>query len=241
MTDYLISETFDNVVQSLALLAVGLGFAIGGVVMVMRKPRELKLFGASLLILVIYQVLGSILSFLDLSFLAASINTIALLLILLAAAFIYMVAVNDYTARQRRVAHIVYGIYGLGIVVATIGISIDVFSLIDEVAAEDVTVARYNPFITLWVTLGLVFLGYQAIHVVVERSRGQIYRSALLGSFGLLVALAGLQYALYGYISDVELLVFQFASGVAATVFWVTVLLHDIPEIRRERSEAVAA
>ncbi len=243
MTDYLISETFHSTVGNLALITIGLGFVIVGGAMVIRKPLELRLFGAALLIFVFCQIL--------VVFLGGALDTVTLgnlslpffmdaLLLLLALVFVYLVAVNDFSARQRRIAHGVFAVYVLGYLAFSVGLSIDIGAFINEasVELENITVAQYNPLLLLYVGLGLAFIAYQAIHVIVEHSRGQIYRSLLLGSFGVLAGIGTVQYILRGHITNVEEFLFWFAAGVVATVFWVTVLIHDIPEIRRGRAES---
>lgn len=213
----------------------GIGLLIVAVFMYLRSDSVLKLFGVGIGLLGLGQLTTAALLWLQpaddvqmlFAILGSVVSTIAVI------AFV-VVGSSDYSRLWRWVA--IVGIVVWAVILFTLE------PLFDTGNAREYTEAGYvfrelHAFTMVWFMLGWFIAFLHAVHIAVEHSHGEPYRSILVAAMSIF-AVSVMVIVIAG--ADDEL---RFLSSVVNSamvlVMWVAVVLHERREIAAEHRNGV--
>ena len=209
----------------------GVGLLVVAVFMYMRSDNVLKMFGVGVGLL----ALGPLLSwmFIALSLPDESVRWFGLLngIVGMAAVVVFfIVGSSDYSKRWQGIALLAALVW----CVVLVGLQL----VLDSGGTPRYTDAGYANFefhalTSVWLMIGLFIAFLEAVHITVEHSHGEPYRSILLAAMSLF-AVSRVVWIIAG--DNDEL---RFMNSVLTTamvlVMWVAVVVHERREIAAER------
>lgn len=231
--DFEVSRELVTTLVPLLELHNGIGLLLVGVFMYLRSDAVLKLFGVGVGLLGLGQLTtGATIWFQPSADSLSFIGILGGVAALAAVVVFFVVASSDYSQRWR--------------VVTLVGVLIwALVSFVLEPALDSGSVRQYtdagfmyrdlHALTTVWFMVGwfIAFLG--AVHITVEHSHGEPYRSILIAAMSMyavsimVVVVAGANDELH-FLSTV-------VNSAMVLVMWVAVVVHERRVIVRERAQ----
>ena len=215
----------------------GIGLLVVAVFMYMRSDSTLKMFGIGIGLLALAPLLSWLLIFLDLP--DETVRLFGLfngVLGIAAVVVFFIVGSSDYSPRWRHVA--------LYAALAWCAVLVGLELVLDSGGVPRFTDAGYanlqfHAITSVWLMVGLFIAFLEAVHITVEHSHGEPYRSILVAAMSLF-AVSRVVWLIAGENDEL-----RFVNSVLTTamvlVMWVAVVVHERREIASERANATEA
>lgn len=230
-----VTEGLVDVVTPIFGLHNGIGLLIVAVFMYMRSDATLKLFGVGIGLLALAPLVSWVLIMLNLP--DETVRVFGLLngvLGMAAVVVFFIVGSSDYSPRWQRIA--LFAALVWCVVLVGLELALDsggVPSYTDAGYAN----LQFHAITSVWLMVGLFVAFLEAVHITVEHSHGEPYRSILVAAMSLF-AVSRVVWLIAG--DNDEL---RFVNSVVTTamvlVMWVAVVVHERREIAAERAGAV--
>ncbi len=228
--DFEVTEGLVRVAVPIFGLHNGVGLLVVAVFMYMRSDATLKMFGIGMGLLALTPLLSSLMVTLQIP--EDSLRWFGVLngVLGLAAVVVFLiVGSSDYSPRWRRIA-LVAGLAWC-VILAALELLLDAGGVPHYTDVGYVSI-NLHAITALWLMVGLFVAFLEAVHITVEHSHGEPYRSILVAAMSIFA----ISLAVWVIAGDNNEL--RFVNSVVSTamvlVMWIAVVVHERKEIARE-------
>ena len=230
--DWTISPDLVRVWEPIALAHSAIGLAIVGTLMWKRTDNTLRLFGVGIGLFAVAIGIRAIMAAIKPEPDLLGYFTVPTAIALLASVLVFLrVGVEDYSFNWRRIT------LAIGVVWAVVLFALEFFldpGDTPHYSEAGYVVANLHAIPAVLLIFGLAFAFFEGVHIAVEHSHGEPYRTVLLAAMSVL-ALSIILTVIAD--SDALRLINGIVGTVASGVLWISVVVHERKEIAREREE----
>lgn len=232
--DFEVTESLVSATLPIFGLHNGLGLLVIAVFMYMRSDNTLKLFGVGIGFLAFAPLLSGVISLLDIS--VESLRWVGVVngfFALAAAVVFFIVGSSDYSPRWKRIAWVSALVWCVVLLVLEL--------VLDSGGIPAYTDAGYqtiglHAITAIWLMVGLFVAFMEAVHITVEHSHGEPYRSILMAAMSIFAI--SIVVVLAAGDNDELRFVNSIIGTAMVLVTWITVVVHERKEIAMERASA---
>lgn len=210
----------------------GIGLMIVAVFMYMRSDATLKMFGIGMGLLALAPIASGVMTLLDLP--EASLRWFGVLsgVFALAAVLVFaLVGSSDFSARWQRITLV--GALLWCVVMLVLELVLDSGGVPSYTDAGYVRISLHA-VTAIWLAVGMFIAFLEAVHIAVEHSHGEPYRSILVAAMSIFAV--SLVVVLVAGDNDELRFVNSVIGTLMVLVMWVAVVLHERKEIALERA-----